>query len=295
MKDIHYYKDPEQLKAFIYKQITVVPELQAHPFYSKLIDFIVYERAPIFFKAHKDYEWSHFTQYFNYCIMRPYNNDTISTLYYIHDFIHMLFSYPLQPHNMFFEDFLRVVRYNEYIASNDSEILTYYRIPALRQKTFDHPILYDHLIKEYPQAPTPKILEQIRKKCVLEWYISIQWKRISDQTTSFIQQFKKTNLARSLLWYEQFPVIEYVPKQKTFSRHRYQEQLRDYHIDTSIQHYQKKVLANIQVWLQLLWHKKLPKHFDEIDEYLPLFDNQVIMDTAAQEFHKIYTAMKTKK
>ncbi len=294
MKNIRYFKTPQEQKEFIYKNIITLPEIQEHPFYEKLIAFVINEKSPLFFTPHKDYERAHFTQYFNYYAIRPYDNSALSTLYYIHDFTHMLFKYPMQPHKQFFENFLHTAIYNEYVASNDSEILTYYRLPSLRKKTFEQTILYDHLVKQYPTPPSTQELVTIRKKCVLDGYIHINWKKIADESITFLQQFKSSNVTRCKLWYDSFPILSSIPRQKTFSRYNYQEQLENYVPHRDTKKYQQNVLNNVKLGLQLLWHKKFPKHFEEIDDYLPLLENQIIMNDTAEEFHKAYHAMKAK-
>jgi hypothetical protein len=111
------------------------------------MDFIIDHRSPLFYEQSFEYEKPHFTQYRNFSIIRDYDNTYLSDMYYLHDFVHMLFEYPLHVKKHSVLSFYEKLILNEQIASNETEIETYNRLPDMRAKTFPHKIFYDTLVE----------------------------------------------------------------------------------------------------------------------------------------------------
>ncbi len=66
MREITFFDTLHEYRSYVYENIVKTNAFRYDPFYRGLIDFIIDHRSPLFFKADRDYEFSHFTQYFNF-------------------------------------------------------------------------------------------------------------------------------------------------------------------------------------------------------------------------------------
>ena len=199
-------------------------EFKTHPFYRGLLDFIIDHRSPIFFKSTKDYEYAHFTQYFNFVLMRGYESDYVSDMFFTHDLVHMVFDNPLNPRRLNYEYFCEIANHNEYVASNDTEMYTYYRIPSLREKSLSYTILYDLLIKKYPETPSIEFLLELRKSIILNNDdCGLGDHPDSQKVFDYMRKFKQNNIVWCDLWYSKMPQVSnpYFKKRLTLNPHDY--------------------------------------------------------------------------
>lgn len=296
MKNLIILPTIEEYRAFILEKIVAQRTIQEHPFYHNLIEFIVDHRSPIFFEPSDECEYAHFTQSFAFILMRKgYENRTIEDLYYLHDFVHMLFGYPLQPRSFTIDWFRTVALYNEYIASNETEIMTYYRLPELRKKTFEFPILFDFLFEKSDAKPTVKELFETRKNYIdygkLPAFIKTEEAK---EVLSFLSRFKDNNEAWVKLWYYKFPAIEpdLFSERLTLPIRNYDSLIYSYVPVNSQKLYEDNILHNIRYGLSLLGETGLPSSFAECQTAVKKLENRIIMEDIAREFHQKYVEKK---
>jgi hypothetical protein len=298
MKDLKLFPTLAEYRNYIHTEIIKTDVFKNHPFYRGLIDFVIDHRSPIFFKGTKEHEYAHFTQYFNFVLMRDnYPNDFIRDMFFMHDFVHMVFDNPLNPKDYSFDYFCEIVNYNEYVASNDTEILTYYRIPEFREKSLPYKILYDLLIEKYKTAPSVETLLNIRKAIVFdETDGGLGSTDVSEKIFSFLRKFKENNKVWCELWYNGFPKIPapYAHKRTCLSLKDYVQVLENYMPEHNEERYRFNILTNVQTALSLTGERDLPQSFDECAEAIKRLENKVIMENVAEAFHTQYMKNKNK-
>ena len=135
MRNLRFFPTLAEYENFIYTEVLKTEQFKTHPFYKGLVDFVIDHRAPLFFEATEEYEYAHFTQYFNFVLMREhYANDYVSDIFlHARLRLHMAFDNPVNPRKLTFEYFSEIVNHNEYVASNDTEnadLLSHARTPS---------------------------------------------------------------------------------------------------------------------------------------------------------------------
>ncbi|MEN9328045.1 MAG: hypothetical protein RI947_853 [Candidatus Parcubacteria bacterium] len=292
MKNFRFFPDIKTYREYIYTYIVVNKDFHKNPFYSGLIEFIIDNRTPLFFEASNEYERSHFTQYFNFSLLRDeYTNTYVSDLYYIHDFVHMVFNNPLEPRKLDFSDFCELAISNEYVAANETEILTYYRLPELRDKTFKEVIMYDLLSRQRKQIPEVMTLYQLRKAIIEDQFVETFFMTGQEEQTilRFLKKFNGSNLAWCRLWYDQFPSLTHTQIQnKTTLEYRgYSDVLEKYKGKNDNDSYRNNVLYNVRIMLEML-KLDLPDSFEECCEALKSAEGKVVMQQGAKEFYTTF-------
>lgn len=294
MKKIQLHKTIVEYRAFIREQIVTQPEFYSNPFYTGLIDFIIDHRTPIFFHSSQEYEKAHFTQYFNLSLMRDgYENPYLSDLYYLHDFVHMAFYNPWNPRSHSFEEFCKIVIDNEFFASNETEMLTYYRLPSLRKKTLPQKIVYDVLIEKQKEIPDVQTLYDLRKGIIHSDFIEkfFLTSKEDKEMLGFLKKFKRNDALWCREWYDKFSVLpeKYSDKPLTLSYTEYGEKLMKYESKNDEQLYQNNILMNIQRAFLMLQLPDMPQTFEDCFEGIKVLENKIIMEDSAKYFHKIYS------
>ncbi len=304
MQQFRFFKKVDEYRTYIYEEIFTHHEFRNNLFYRGLIEFIIEHRAPIFFSLTKDEEFSHFTQYFNAVLDRGdyYKNDFIRSMYFAHDFVHMLFNNPLRPRDMTFEKYCEVLNVNEWIASNETEVYTYFRIDGARHHGLDYTILYDLLKYAGHSQPEIKKLLEFRKhviggggEAVLEQHPE------ATMVFNYLRKFKENNKAWCKLWYEGFPEIPaaYTDERMCLPVLEYDKIMRHYtpgiHVDNQQEAYEYNMLLNIKnlALLAGLPEEHIPKTFDDCEKTLEQLEGKIIMPKVAEEFH--YTYIENKK
>jgi hypothetical protein len=286
MKNILAFDKRTDCLDFIFSELITNYEFHNNNFYRGLIDWIVDNRAPIFYEANLEYEYSHFTQYFNFILIRHnYENSYLQSMYYLHDFMHMIFNNPIPPNKYSLEKFTKIAIENEFYASNETEILIYYRIPELREKTIDVEILYDLLIKEGFEPDINKLFK-LRNKLVygnLNESEHLKFKTV----LPFFRRFTKNNLIWCKLWYYYFPRNIRKHIQKTIPYTCYYKYLDSYRLALTENIYKKSLRCNVQLAsaltnLEILSHKDL--NFK--------LKNTILLDSVAKQFHTYYKISK---
>lgn len=298
MKQLKIFPTLNEYRNFIYNEIIANDEFKKYPFYRGLIDFVIDHRTPLFFQPTRDYEHAHFTQYFNYVLMRQdYTNQYLRDLYFLHDFVHMIFDNPLRPRDYSLKRFREIVVSNERVAANETEIFTYYRLPGLRSKTLNQPILYDFIKTHHTKKPTIMAIYDLRNKLIetdfIPEYLDDDAGRV---VVAFLKRFKENNKTWSKLWREEFPAkaAGAFEKPMTLSLATYEKVLENYQPINSQELYERNMLFNIRLGLRMLGYKKLPETFKSALKLTTVFENKVLMEKAATRYHRLYSKSKNK-
>ncbi len=292
MKNIRLFDTLAEYKDFIFEHIAVTPIFRENSYYRGLINFIIDHRTPLFFEASEPYEYAHFTQYFNLVLMRnTYSNRFIEDMFYMHDFLHMVFNNPLNVRDYSFEYFCEIANHNEYVASNDTEVLTYYRISGQRPYSIEHKILYDLLRNISESKPSPRELLELRKSIVLDNKDGeLDQSEDRDAIFAFMRKFKDNNMLWCKTWYEGFPKIDtkYQNKPMTLPILEYESYLEYYRPLNDEARYKNNTYNNICLALSLLGEKSLPKTFDAAKIAVERLEGKIIMEDVAKQFHPQY-------
>lgn len=292
MKNIIIHKNLEDYKRFIRDNIVINREFYENDFYRGLIDFIIDNRTPIFFYPSKDYEYAHFTQYFNWVLIRDnYDNSYIKDLYFLHDFVHMVFFNPLNPRVFSVEEFRNISVSNERVAANETEIFVYYRLPELRNRTFKFHILYDYLRARYKNIPEVEEVEILRTKLIegkkVPYFLN---NRDGKRIVAFLRRFKDNNKLWAKLWWSNFPQnrSKYLKNQISLPPLDYERFLRNYRPSLTQEGYEKNIIRNITLGLEMLGKKNFPGDNEDVNKYLSLFENKIFMENTAKKYHQEY-------
>ena len=157
---------------------------------SKLYKFIKeVSRFPFIQIDYSDrkYERPHHYAWMNILPTRSYPNPYIHDLYVFHELWHKLtmkyFSRQLGDFNFF--QFMKKMRENEIEASNMSEVVIYYWIPGLREKTFEHEIWADRFLNEkqslLQNLEVPEILKGLSNQELYDHRYGFFLKALEDQ------------------------------------------------------------------------------------------------------------------
>lgn len=160
MRDLQFYDTLAKYQQSIYNRFD--PMFLDNPFYRNLIDYTIQYKAPIFYKISHPSEHFAFSGAYHFETEREkYPNIFRRNLFWLHDFTHMLFPYAWDVYDVSEKKFLDDFIYQERIASTETEVFAYYRIPGLREMVFeDEELYYDVMRKrgEYALARPGKPL-----------------------------------------------------------------------------------------------------------------------------------------
>ncbi len=312
MKNFQFFDTVEEYENYIFSHVFRTREFKSNPFYKGLIQFVIDNRAPIFFEQSAPEEFSHFTQYFNFVLDRGdyYKNDFVRDMYFAHDFTHMLFRNPLSPRaNMTFESFTEIMNVNEWVASNETEIFTYYRIPEMREKSLDYTIMYD-LLKFAGRHKKPSANEMLdfRQRIIFSTpgddVIGLMNQHPDEEKVlGYLRKFRKNNAAWCKLWYENLPTIDrsYSEERLTLPVLEYECILEEYHpsiigAEERQRRYQINIFKNVKSIMALLNFPKsyTPLFFSHCKQALAECEGMVVMPEVAKEFHNQYIVSKEK-
>lgn len=147
MRDLTFYPTIEEYRQSIYDRFD--PLFLENTFYRNLIDYTIDCWAPIFYRVSHPSEHFAFSGAYHFETEREgYPNIFRRNLFWLHDFTHMMFSYQWDVYTISERKFLDEFIYQERIASTETEIFAYYRIPELREKVFQDEYLYYDLIRD---------------------------------------------------------------------------------------------------------------------------------------------------
>jgi hypothetical protein len=165
MRDLLFFDKKADYDDFMINNVLAEVKTWESPFYDNLIQFTLDSKSPIFYTISDPSEHFAFSGAYHFETRRErYPNKTREALFWLHDFTHMLFEYPHDLFNVSEREFIDLFWYQERIASNETEILSYYRVPGLREKVFPDELLwYDVKAAHGDPKPTPRQMLDTRR------------------------------------------------------------------------------------------------------------------------------------
>ncbi len=148
MRDIRLFERFADYEAFVREEVFADPRIPAHPYYDRLIAFVLDHRAPLFYDVSHRGEHFGFSATHHFQTLREYPGPTHAALFHLHDFTHLLFAFPHDLQSVGVDAFTRVFVHQERLASNESEILVHYRIPELRHDFWPERRLFVDVLRE---------------------------------------------------------------------------------------------------------------------------------------------------
>lgn len=149
MRDLEFFPTHTEYVDHLWSDVFTEPWVAETPFYANLVHFVADHYAPIFYKQTDRSEHFAFSGAYHFETRRQrYPNKARECLFWLHDFTHMLFPYAWDVYNVSERDFLEQFRYQEWLASSETEVFAYYRVPGLRNLVFEDEKLYYDVIRE---------------------------------------------------------------------------------------------------------------------------------------------------
>ena len=280
MKNIRIFRTKKEYMGFLTNEIFTEKLIANNEFYKKLIQFVIDHKAPLFYEMSDGLERNSFSSYCHFQPMRVYSHETIRTMFFLHDFVHMLFDYPYDMARVSMEEFQEIMTKGEYVASDETEILIYYRIPELHKKVFIHERIFFDILKERGVKQPPLwALAKLRQQLIE-----------TDNLDAFF--FTKTEDQEIKLWFKKWRInsmwneTRYLESLKVKNAERFQyRSLTPYNYERTIENYeaiggeaeyQKLVLSNIQLAFAIVGLENPPTTFEECFEKIKLLENKVM-------------------
>ena len=149
MRDLEFFERYQDYVGHLWADVFTEDWVYDTPFYRNLVHFVADNYSPIFYTSTDRSEHFAFSGAYHFETRRQrYPNRSRECLFWLHDFTHMLFDYPWDVWDVSERDFLERFRYQEWIASTETEVFAYYRVPGLREKVFPDEKLYYDVITE---------------------------------------------------------------------------------------------------------------------------------------------------
>jgi hypothetical protein len=168
VRRIRIFPTRKEYEEFVFAEVLSDDLLRASPFYRSLVRFVLDAKAPLFYSQSDPSEHANFSLYYNFILIRDtYTNPTLRAMYFLHDFVHLLFYYPHDMSAVTAEEFDELLLGAEYAASNETEVLAHYRVPGLRARVFpDRRLLVDLLRERGVAQPAVRALHRLRSLLV---------------------------------------------------------------------------------------------------------------------------------
>lgn len=282
MKDIQLFRSKKEYEDFVWTVIFKEPLIKFHPFYRSLIQFVLDAKAPVFYSQTDPSEYANFSAYYNWVAMRDtYTNPTMESMYFLHDFAHMMFDYPYDLSSVSTEEFEETVIMNEYAASNETEIMAHYRIPGLRDLMLkDRRIFYDTLRSMgVPQPPVRQLLE-MRRQIVESSNLDFLFPKAEDAPV--IKQLKgyRGNKAWCKTRFEQVMALN--PTEYFFwalRPYNYERVLANYQSTSTQENYERTLLKTVRVMFAVIGLSNPPKDFAACLDRVHELDGRVMLQS----------------
>lgn len=173
MKNLNWIPDFEDYREYVLREFFPDERIKSHPFYRNLIDYVLVNRAPIFYDISEKREHFSFSGAYHFQTIRRYedadNPTARMSIFFLHDFTHSLFPLPQHAKGVSLKEFTDQFIYQERLASTETEIMLYYRIPGFRETVFtDERIYYDVMAERSMPEPMPADFLEHRNKLVTD-------------------------------------------------------------------------------------------------------------------------------
>ena len=280
MKDISLFRRKDEYEDFVWTEIFKEPLIKLNPFYRSLIQFVMDAKAPVFYSQTDPSEYANFSAYYNWVARRDnYKNVTMESMYFLHDFAHMMFDYPYDMSSVSPDEFEETVILNEYAASNETEIMAHYRVPGLRDLVLtDRRIFYDTLRDMCVSQPPVRQLLEMRRQIVETSNLDFLFPKAEDQPV--INQLKgyRGNKAWCKARFEQ--VVTLNPTEYFFwalRPYNYERVLANYQSTSTQENYERTLLKTVRVMHAVIGLANPPKDFAACFECVQELEGRVML------------------
>lgn len=149
MRDLEFFDRHEDYLEYLWSEVFTEPWVWESHFYYNLVHFVADHYAPLFYTQTDRSEHFAFSGAYHFETRRlRYPNKSRECLFWLHDFTHMLFPYAWNVYDVSQKQFLAEFRRQEWLASTETEVFAYYRVPGLRDKVFPNEKLYYDVIQD---------------------------------------------------------------------------------------------------------------------------------------------------
>ena len=285
MKNIQLFKQKAAYEEFVYSEIFKDEKIKAHPFYQNLIQFVLDAKAPVFYEQTDASEYANFSSYCNWVLRRAgYTNPTMESMYFLHDFAHMMFDYPYDLTSVSEDEFEATVITNEYAASNETEILAHYRVPGLREYVLqDRRIFYDTLKDMGVAQPTMHQLLAMRRTLIETSVLDFLFSKPEDAPV--IAQLKSYSGNKAWCKTRFSQVVDLNPTEYFFWTLRplnYERVLINYQSTSTQENYERTVLKTVRIMCAVMRLRRLPASFQECFEVVGDLEGRVMLKQGEQ-------------
>lgn len=279
MKNIQLFRKKVDYEDFVFTEIFKDPRIKDHPFYRNLIQFVLDAKAPVFYEQTDASEYANFSAYYNWVLRRPgYTNVTMESMYFLHDFAHMMFDYPYDMSSVSEEEFNETVITNEYAASNETEILAHYRVPNLRFSILqDRRIFFDTLFQMRIKQPTVHNLLKMRRTLIETSTLDFLFPKLADKPVLAHLKSYKGNQAWCKTRFNQ--IADLNPTEYFFWALRplnYERVLRNYQSTSTQENYERTTLKTVRIMCAVM-NQPLPQHFEECFAMIQNLEGRVML------------------
>lgn len=299
MKGFRFFENVSAYKEFMRRLIaTPGSEFTGHPFYSGLVDWVIDVNTPLCFIPHALEEHANFGEYFKLIGLRYYKNEYISALHYIHDMVHSVLHQPVYPREFSYHEFEAEALGNEVYASDETEVMTYLRLPQIRDLTFKFPILYDLLKHAGYTGWNVSDLANLRR--VLQASDAAWWSLLPTRGAEDVKRYMTRTAANHVwtgLWYENTPRTLYVPvwNGTGLTHWNYERTLTGYRSKLTQPAYEQHMIQNVKFWYELVLGDPPPviAQFSQVKYLLAELEGKIVLGEASKIFHQTLASKAT--
>jgi hypothetical protein len=286
MRNLEFFASKGDYEHHIWSTVFTEPWVRQTPFYRNLVQYIMDWRTPIFYTVSDSSEHFAFSGAYYFETRRTrYPNRTREQLFWLHDFTHML------------QDFW----YQERIASSETEVLAYYRVPGLRERVFpDEKLWYDVIREQGWAVPYPGAKDRIPitgdqkpdAARFLDYRIRIQMEdefgqqELGDhpEILKFIQKWRRLTPNWISKRYRSVAGMRVEAPQypRNFTAENYEAKISNYHRE-QIQRaradqgqYERNIMANVRMAYDLLQWEGKPERWRHIPEAIDRLEGAVL-------------------
>lgn len=287
MRDLRVFPTKREYEQYVYGELVAEPLIAEHPFYRRLIQFVLDGKAPLFYRQSDATEFRNFSAYYHFVLDREtYTSATLRSMYFLHDFTHMLFYYPHDVSAVTQEEFDEAVILSEYAASNETEVLIHYRIPALREKVFqDRRILFD-LLRERGVVTQPPVhsLLHLRKTLIERDVLDPFF--FHDPRDATVRETLKSYAGNGAWCKHRMREIRRLQNPTEYfyrflTPANYERVLSTYESAATQESYETVTLRNVRLAFELLGLRNAPATFGECRERVRELEEKILVTTIA--------------
>jgi hypothetical protein len=303
MRDLEFFERQADYENHIWETVFTEPWVHETPFYRNLVNFIIDHRTPIFYTVSDAAEHFAFSGAYYFETRRQrYPNKTREQLFWLHDFTHMLFPYAHDvyetPERLFLEEFW----YQERIASSETEVMAYYRVPGLREMVFPDEKLWYDVIRErgwaepHPGAknripisgdtkPDAEKFRQYRIRVQMDDEFGEQELGDYQEILAFVEKWRWLTPRWISKRYKSVAGmrIETPQYDRNFWAWDYETRIASYDQDRRIpaairqDNYERNIMANVRMAYDLLQWKGKPERWRHIPEAIDRLEGAVLL------------------